>query len=61
MIRPNLAKYYMKDLATHEIFADLLKDKLSDEEEFLTSIKTEIGRVAIQIERTVYYPITIVL
>jgi hypothetical protein len=50
MIRPNLAKYYVKNLATHEIFADLLKDKVSDEEEFLTSIKTETSRAAIQIK-----------
>jgi hypothetical protein len=42
MIRPNLAKYYMKDLTIHEIFEDLLKDKVSDEEEwenFLPALK----------------------
>jgi bacterioferritin len=31
----NLAKkYHMKDLVTHEIFEDLLKDEVSDEEEW---------------------------
>ena len=35
-------KYHMKDLVTHEIFEDLLKDEVSDEEDwenFLPSIK----------------------
>ena len=35
-------KYYMKDLVTDEIFEDLLKDEVSDEEDwenFLLSIK----------------------
>jgi bacterioferritin len=39
----NLAKkYHMKDLVTHEIFEDLLKDEVSDEEEwenFLPALK----------------------
>jgi bacterioferritin len=35
-------KYHMKDLVTHEIFEDLLKDEVSDEEDwenFLPSLK----------------------
>lgn len=36
----NLAKkYHMKDLVTHEIFEDFLKDEVSDEEDFLSSIQ----------------------
>jgi bacterioferritin len=35
-------KYHMKDLVTHEIFDDLLKDEVSDEEDwenFLPSLR----------------------
>jgi ferritin-like protein len=40
-------KYHMKDLVTHEIFEDLLKDEVSDEEDwetFLPSIKQKSSR-----------------
>jgi len=39
--------YHMKDLVTHEIFEDLLKDEVSDEEDwenFLPSIKQKSSR-----------------
>jgi bacterioferritin len=40
-------KYHMKDLVTHEIFEDLLKDEVSDEEDwenFLPSLKQGASR-----------------
>lgn len=42
-----LSHYHMKDLVTHEIFEDLLKDEVSDEEDwenFLPTLKQSGSR-----------------